>query len=115
MEIQLVIIKLAPIIFGKIGESDIGRKSGVISFRFIALLSTELNCVYSASKFIFDAASRNGKLPVYTFDQDLWGKSLLVTDSPNCYPGTTARRLRVFKPHKFSWFCWPFNKWYRCL
>ena len=58
--------------------------------------TTELNCVYSALKFISETATRKGKFPVCTFDQALWWKALLVTVSPNCDLGAIVIRLGGF-------------------
>ena len=68
---------------------------------FINLPSTELNCVHSALKLICNTTSRNKMLPVYTFDEALRWKALLVTVPPNCDPGTTPIGLGSSKS---SWF-----------
>ena len=78
------------------GESDTVRKSKILFLPFIDLPPTELNCVYSALKFISETATRNGKLPVCMFYQALWWKALLVTVSPNCDLGAIVIRLGGF-------------------
>ena len=78
------------------GESDAVRKSKIVFLPFIDLPPNELNCVYSALKFISETATRNGKLPACTFDQVLWWKALLVTVSPNCDLGTIVIQLGGF-------------------
>ena len=78
------------------GESNTVRNSKIVFLPFIDLPPIELNCVYSALKFISETATRNGKLPVCTFDQALWWKALLVTVSPHCDLGAIVIRLGGF-------------------
>ena len=77
-------------------ESNTVRNNKTVFLPFNYLSPNELNCVYSALKFISETATRNGKLPVCMFYQALWWKALLVTVSPNCDLGAIVIRLGGF-------------------
>ena len=77
-------------------EYDTVRKSKFVLLPFTDLLQTDLNCVYSALKFISETVTRNVKLLVCAFNQALCCKALLITVSLNSILGAIVMRLVSF-------------------
>ncbi|VDI23946.1 Hypothetical predicted protein [Mytilus galloprovincialis] len=64
-----------------------GSSTGVSYITFVPMIDlnpSDMSCIYSTLTFISKKASRQGRIPVLTFDQPLYWKSIMITSGEEC-------------------------------
>ena len=78
------------------GKSKELHSSSIIFLPMIDLSATDFTCMYSTLKYIENLAKKFNRIPVCTFDQQLWWKAQEVLNSPRSDIETFIIRLMEF-------------------